>query len=195
VAIPTRRHRPRVSLKETAHLMFLPGIRGVVVDISEGGLKFKTSSPLKNSSQVSKFRFAFSGGGEVLADLAWTDESHTMGGLKFRSVSPEVRQQARAWMRQGWETSRGIAGPSTAAALSAAGRRRLAIVALIVLFFLGAATAAGYLDPGGARDVMARAQHIVTRVTIRIRNLPMPRLNRQRPSGAVTRDGYHRLTV
>jgi hypothetical protein len=257
MAIQTRRHKPRVGLKETASLNFLSGIRGVVVDVSEGGLRFKTSSALKNS-QSSRFRFTFSGGGEVLADLAWTDESGTTGGLKFRSVSPEVRQQARAWMRQSWETTRGIAGPNTAEALSEqtthpfkpavftetqnvvqtnrglvagrsdnqgrpkrggnethlsmfplestseiaapahpfAGRRRLAIVALIVLFFFGSATAAArYFDPSGTRDVMARAQHIVTLVTIRIRNLPMPRLNRQRLSGAVTQDGNDRLMV
>lgn len=250
MAIQTRRHKPRVRLNETAYLNFLSGIRGVVVDVSEGGLRFKTSSPLK-SGESSKFRFTFSGGGEVVADLAWTDEARTTGGLSFESLSSEVRQQTRTWTEQSWETSRksrGLAEPTAAVALGgpkvkpsnpvvfteiqslaqtkrkaaastldgivrtnpgsmendlsmfqleatppisvsahqSPGRRRLAMVALVVLFFLGAATAAaGYFDPSGTRDVMARAQEVAERFAIRIHNLPMPKSNQQRFGGAV----------
>jgi len=251
MAIQTRRHKPRVQVIEAAHLNFLSGIRGVVVDVSEGGLRFKTSSPLKND-EFSQFRFTFSGGGEVIADLAWTDESRTMGGLSFKSLSPQARQQTRAWFEQSWRTSRrsrGFAEPAMASALSepaakpesavfteiqsvaqtkrkaaasrfesvrmkpdgmenhlsmfqrgttsargdfagsahpSHGKRKLAILALVVLFFLGAATAAaGYFDPSGTREVMARAHEIAARVAVRIHNLPMPKSNQQRFGGAV----------
>lgn len=249
MAIQTRRHRPRIHLNEAAHLNFLAGNRAVIVDVSEGGLRFKTSSPL-TSGDFSQYRFAFSGGGEMLADLAWTDESRTTGGLKFRSVSPEVRRQTRVWFEQSWRTSRGPGGlePATVAAFSGTtarpataifteiqsvgqskrktaassfesvgtkpaslenrlsvfqrdatftrrdfagpahashGKRRLAIATLVVLFFLGAATAAaGYFDPGGTRDVMARAHEIAVQFATRIHNLPMPKLNQQRNGGA-----------
>jgi hypothetical protein len=105
MTIQARRHNPRVCLNGTTYLNFSSGTSGVVLDVSQGGLRFKTSSPLPNA-KLADFRFTYSGGGELLADLAWTDESRTVGALRFKSTSPEVHDQIRAWLGQSRETPR-----------------------------------------------------------------------------------------
>src|SRR5580698_3604146 len=83
MTIQARRHNPRVFVNGTTYLNFSSGAGGVVLDISQGGLRFKTSSPLRNAESVD-FRFTFSDGGELIADLAWTDDSRTVGALQFK---------------------------------------------------------------------------------------------------------------
>lgn len=255
MTVQTRRRKPRVRLKEPASLNFLSGARGVIVDISESGVRFKASAPLKD--ERSKFRFAFSGGGELSADLKWMDESRTTGGLSFTSLSPELRKQTRTWVAQSWERPRksGFAGPTDALSAdrpiansapvffteiqglaqavrekpkSALGNfggnpgnqtgpenrlsmfsreaspvmhktvvsahkhalgRVLAMVVLVLVIFLVAATAAAeYFDPSGTRHLMGRAEEIAIHATIRTRNLILPKSNAQR-SGATAQNG------
>jgi hypothetical protein len=118
MTIQARRRSPRVRLAESAYLNFGSGIRAAVLDISETGLRFKAPSGFQSASSR-KLKFAFNRGGELAADLAWTDKSSMTGGLRFESVSPEVRGQIRQWLDQSWAKPRLVRG-SAAPALSAA---------------------------------------------------------------------------
>lgn len=109
MTIQTRRHNPRVRLSETSYLSFASGTRGRIIDVSEGGLRFKTPAPLQKS-ESGNFTFAFNGGGEIKAALSWTDESRMMGGLHFRSIPPEVHKQIRNWLDRSWESNRAARG-------------------------------------------------------------------------------------
>ncbi len=100
MSIEARRHSPRVLLTETAYVNFGSGNRGVILDISEGGLRFKTNTPVDKSDSV-RFWLALSRRSEGAAQVAWTDESRTTGGLRFTTVPPEVRQQIRDWIERG----------------------------------------------------------------------------------------------
>jgi TPR repeat protein len=97
MAIEARRHSPRYTLSETAYVNFGSGTRGVILDVSEGGLRFKTAAPLDRTDPV-RFWLTFSRRNEGEAHIAWTDESRTTGGLRFTAVPPEIRQQLREWM-------------------------------------------------------------------------------------------------
>ena len=97
MAIEARRHSPRFALSETAYVNFGSGNRGVILDVSEGGLRFKTATPIDPSSPV-RFWLTFSRRNEGEAHLAWTDEGRTTGGLRFTSVPSEIRQQLREWI-------------------------------------------------------------------------------------------------
>jgi hypothetical protein len=97
MAIEARRHSPRYTLSETAYVNFGSGTRGVILDVSEGGLRFKTAAPLDRTDPV-RFWLTFSRRNEGEAHVAWTDESRTTGGLRFTAVPPEIRQQLREWM-------------------------------------------------------------------------------------------------
>jgi len=252
MTIHARRHSPRVRLNETAYINFGSG-RGTILDVSEGGLQFTTPSRFQfQQSESVKFRFTRGHGSEVLADLVWTDESRTAGGLRFQSVPREMRDQIRAWIDQPRESAeshffdrpvatviekeshapvspdpvakheskpilvretQGVAQTkpesevkklnSFEVALGAtpgrkrnyhpmfalentpiekykpmprgsSGKHRLAMAALVILFLLGAATAAAaYFYPNQAHEAMTRAQALVARFVIAARNQSM----------------------
>jgi hypothetical protein len=97
--IQARRHNPRVKLHETAYINFGSGNRGVILDVSEGGLRFKTASPLiKGADPVRFWLTSFSRRTEGAAAVAWTDESRTVGGLRFTNLPPDIREQVRLWL-------------------------------------------------------------------------------------------------
>lgn len=105
MTIEARRHRPRVRLGETAYINFASGICGVILDVSEGGLGFKTSAPVE-ASESAKFWLTFDHRSEALAEVAWTDPSRTTGGLRFITVPSEVLEQIRTWLDRPEEASR-----------------------------------------------------------------------------------------
>jgi hypothetical protein len=113
MSIEARRHSPRISLNETAYVNFAPGIRGLILDISEGGLRFKTSSPISTSDSV-RFWLPLSQRTEGTAQLAWTDSSRTTGGLRFTTVPLAIRTQIRDWIEGG-----GTSDPTTRATVAA----------------------------------------------------------------------------
>ena len=100
MSIQARRHHPRVKLGEAAYINFGSGNRGVVLDVSEAGLRFKIPSPLDSADSV-RFWLTFGHRTEGTADLVWTNESRTVGGLHFTAVPPEVAAQIEGWIR-GW---------------------------------------------------------------------------------------------
>jgi PilZ domain len=97
MSIEARRHTPRVRLNQAAYIKFGSGTRGLVLDVSEKGLRFQTESAFECAEPV-RFRLTSDNDYAGEADLAWTDESRTMGGLRFTSVSPEIGAQIRSWM-------------------------------------------------------------------------------------------------
>jgi hypothetical protein len=103
MSIEARRHSPRIQLNETAYINFGAGSRGVILDVSEGGLRFKTTSALDTVNPV-RFWLTFNRRTEGTAALAWTDENRTMGGLRFTTLPTEMREQIRSWMDRSLET-------------------------------------------------------------------------------------------
>jgi len=114
MTIKSRRRSPSACLTEFAYLNFGSGIRATVLDISETGLRFKAPSGFQSAGSR-KLKFAFNRGGELIADLAWSDETSMTGGMHFENISPEVRSQIRQWLDQSWtkqRMARGSAQPA-----------------------------------------------------------------------------------
>ena len=95
--IEARRHNPRVKLNETAYIIFGSGNRGVILDVSEGGLRFKTTSPLKGADLV-RFGLTLSRRSEATAAVAWTDQTRAVAGLRFTKLPADIREQIRLWI-------------------------------------------------------------------------------------------------
>ncbi len=72
---------------------------GAVLNISEGGLCFETFSPLQHT-ELMHFWFSLDLKDriEAIGELAWTDASRKVGGLKFLALSRHARERIRAWM-------------------------------------------------------------------------------------------------
>jgi hypothetical protein len=114
-----RRQSPRIAAEGLAYVNLEPNNGGIVMNISEGGLSFQSTTPVE---QLSTIRFWFaqrdvSTGGHLTSSentpargssrfieaeckLAWTDEKRKLGGLRFINLPPEASEQIRDWINQ-----------------------------------------------------------------------------------------------
>src|SRR6202521_5996550 len=113
-----RRQTPRMKVMGLAYVNLDPDNGGIILDISEGGLCFQSTGP-GPVKQTETIRFWYSPRShqimarqveaqtrgvsrliEAGSELAWTDETRKMGGLRFTNLSAEAREQIREWIRQ-----------------------------------------------------------------------------------------------
>ena len=111
-----RRQSPRMKVMELAYVNLDPDNGGIILDISEGGLCFRSTGPVKQTETI---RFWYSPRShqimvrqveeqtrgvsrliEAGSELAWTDGTGKKGGLRFTNLSTEAREQIREWIRQ-----------------------------------------------------------------------------------------------
>jgi cell division protein FtsN len=111
-----RRQTPRMKVTGLAYVNLGPDNGGIILDISEGGLCFQSTGPVKQTETI---RFWYSPRShqimarqveaqtrgvsrpiEAGSELAWTDETRKKGGLRFTNLSAEDREQIREWIRQ-----------------------------------------------------------------------------------------------
>jgi hypothetical protein len=74
---------------------------GVVLDLSEGGIRFQAVSPLREGARV-HFRIDLDETRHVegYGQLMWTDETGRIAGLSFTELSDTVRRQIREYLQQ-----------------------------------------------------------------------------------------------
>jgi len=74
---------------------------GTVLDVSEGGLRFETIAPVRESGPI-HFWFSLNLREQIEAwgEVAWTDAAKRCGGLRILRLSEEGRAQIREWMCQ-----------------------------------------------------------------------------------------------
>lgn len=111
-----RRQTPRMKVTGLAYVNLGPDNGGIILDISEGGLCFRSTGPVEQTETI---RFWYSARShqimarqveaqtrgasrliEAGGELAWTDESRKKGGLRFTNLSAEDREQIREWIGQ-----------------------------------------------------------------------------------------------
>jgi hypothetical protein len=94
-----RRQTPRTTIEKHAYINIEPNNGGIVLNVSSGGLCFHSFDPVKRNGAV---RIWFSDHNQRIdaeAELAWMDETQK-GGLRFKALPPEAREQIRHWMSQ-----------------------------------------------------------------------------------------------
>jgi PilZ domain len=95
-----RREKIRKVPDEFAFLQLEQDDGGKVLDISEGGLRFESFSPVREEPDPIHFWFSLNlrerieGWGE----LAWTDARRESGGLKFLRLAEGAREQIREYL-------------------------------------------------------------------------------------------------
>jgi hypothetical protein len=116
-----RRQTPRMAVEGLAYINLDPNNGGVILNISEGGLCFHSTTPVQSTATVRFWfaqrnrRVAAAGGAaltaeaqasssigfiEVDSELAWTDETKKRGGLRFTNLPADARKEIRDWMNQ-----------------------------------------------------------------------------------------------
>src|SRR6266849_1921571 len=72
---------------------------GMVLDVSEGGLRFETFAPVPQSGPVHLwFSFNLRERIEAWGEVVWTNATKKCGGLRFLRLSEESRAQIREWI-------------------------------------------------------------------------------------------------
>ena len=73
---------------------------GILLNLSEGGCSFQAISPVQQGKLHFKFEIGEGRKIEGDAELAWSDDSRKLGGLRFVDLSNEVRSQIGTWLGQ-----------------------------------------------------------------------------------------------
>jgi hypothetical protein len=114
-----RRQAPRMAVNGLAYVNLDPDNGGIILNISEGGLCFQSTAPVRRTDTI-RFWFSYrnrrndSSGAwkdepqnrgvsrfiEASSELAWIDESKKVGGLRFTRLPVGAREEIREWMRQ-----------------------------------------------------------------------------------------------
>ena len=96
-----RRRQKRGPLEEFVFIQIEQDDGGRVLNVSEGGLCFEVFSRVPQSGPV---YFWFSRNLreriEAFGELAWTDATQRVGGLKFLKIKPQDRERISAWVNQ-----------------------------------------------------------------------------------------------
>lgn len=94
-----RRKAARKRLDQLAYIRIGADNGGLIADLGEGGLGFQTIAAIEREGPIT-FWFSLDAADRIQAtgELAWTDESRKVGGLKFTKISQESIDQIRAWM-------------------------------------------------------------------------------------------------
>jgi cell division septation protein DedD len=92
-----RRLFGRKALRTIAciHLPFDNG--GIVLDVSEGGLRFRAIAPVEESGPIHFWFSAHPNRIAGTADLVWTDRAKKTGGLRFAELPEDARELIRSW--------------------------------------------------------------------------------------------------
>lgn len=96
-----RRQKFRKAPDKFAFLQLERDDGGTVLDLSEGGLRFETFSPVYQDGPV-HFWFSFNLRDRIEAwgELVWTNAEKKCGGLRFLHLSEEARARIREWMAE-----------------------------------------------------------------------------------------------
>jgi sporulation related protein/PilZ domain-containing protein len=95
--IQERRSYSRKTLNPLPYISLTPDNGGIVLDVSEQGLRFRATAPVEPSGPI---RFSFSAHSDLVegvADLVWTDRAKKTGGLRFTELSDDAREVIRKW--------------------------------------------------------------------------------------------------
>src|ERR1700676_4344373 len=81
---PERRRTPRMTVQGITYIHLEPDNGGIVVNVSDGGLGFHTVAPVHPTEKI-HFGSSLQPNHriEAISELAWTDETKKIGGLRF----------------------------------------------------------------------------------------------------------------
>ena len=113
---PDRRKTPRTTLDKHAYINIEPNNGGIVLNVSEGGLCFHAFDPVQRNGTVRFWFMQHNQRIEADAEVTWTDATQK-GGLRFKTLPAEAREQIRSWMDQNQPVAVGY-GVAAAAAVA-----------------------------------------------------------------------------
>jgi hypothetical protein len=96
-----RRRNLRKAPEKFAFIQLERDDGGAVLDVSEGGLSFSTFGPVEQKGPI-HFWFSLNLNERIdtWGEVAWTDETKKVGGLRFIRLPEKAGQQIREWISE-----------------------------------------------------------------------------------------------
>jgi SPOR domain/PilZ domain len=94
-----RRQYSRKTPNPLPHISLPDENGGIVLDVSEQGLRFRATAPVEQSGPI---HFCFTVNSNLVAgigELVWIDKAKKMGGLRFTQLPYDALVQIRKWPR------------------------------------------------------------------------------------------------
>jgi SPOR domain/PilZ domain len=94
-----RRQYSRKTPNPLPHISLPDDNGGIVLDVSEQGLRFRATAPVEQSGPI---HFCFTVNSNLVAgigELVWIDQAKKMGGLRFTQLPYDALVQIRKWPR------------------------------------------------------------------------------------------------
>ena len=96
-----RRQSPRIKPEELIYLKLGSENGGIILDLCERGLCFRTVSPVELGEPLSfSLSLAPANRFQATGELAWTDSTRKTGGLQFTWLASDAHQQLQSWLDQ-----------------------------------------------------------------------------------------------
>lgn len=98
MTMPERRRSQRTNLAEIVYVDMGPENGGIVLNVSEGGLAFCAAVPIQQTEAI-HFSLLLKGKGRMdgAGEVAWTDKSRKMCGLRLSSDSSDGSERLSRW--------------------------------------------------------------------------------------------------
>ena len=88
-----RRHSPRVKLNQLAYLNIEPDNGGIVLNVSEEGLCFRSMGPIQPDGPLRFSLQELNRKIDICGELVWTDDNSRGGGVRFNTLTKEARDR------------------------------------------------------------------------------------------------------
>jgi hypothetical protein len=97
----TDRRQLRVVPSKSVFIQLDHGSSGKALNLSEGGLGFESFAPVHQDGPIRLwFSLDLSDQIEAVGEVAWTDATRKVGGMKFLEINLSARSQIRNWIGQ-----------------------------------------------------------------------------------------------
>jgi hypothetical protein len=95
-----RRRSPRIKLDQLAYLNIEPDNGGIVLNVSEEGLCFRSMGPVQSDGQFHLSLQEPNRKIDIGGELVWTDDLKKSGGVRFNTLTKEARDRISDWTQQ-----------------------------------------------------------------------------------------------
>ena len=117
MSTPERRHGSRTTIERLAYIHIEPDNGGIVLNVSPEGLCFHSIAPVERNGEMRFSILDHNRRIDAKGTLVWTDELNKVAGVRFTTITSEVREQVETWITHPEDPQSDGSAPNLGAAI------------------------------------------------------------------------------